>query len=88
MPVLKVGEKAYYDTFSGLILCKVIALSGSAAQPTSSIKVDFELLETKQAYRKGERLCSSSLWVAPVAAVRKTKYSHVIGHYTVEATCT
>lgn len=83
MPALKVGEKAYYDTFSGLILCQVLGLSGIADRPLSSIKVDFELLQSRGAYCKGEKLQSSSLWVVPVAAVRKAAFGCMIGHYTV-----
>lgn len=83
MPALVTDCKAYLDTFAGLIRCKVIEVHGQANNPTSSVKVEVELLENRGAYVKGERLQRSSLWVVPEKAVRRRKYSTTIGHYTV-----
>ena len=83
MPALLVGKLAYHDTFSGLILCKVLSISGHSRLATSSIDVEFELLENRGAYKKGEILRCSSLWVYPVKAIRRLAYKTVIGQYEV-----
>lgn len=83
MARLLVGQNAYYDSMSGLILCKVLHLSGSSASPTVSIKVEVQVLKSAGAYTAGERVSTNSVHVAPPAAVRHGKYTTTFGHYAV-----
>jgi hypothetical protein len=76
IPILKAGCKAYYDTFNGLIDCEVIKIEGN--------KVKFKLTETVAAYKKGEVLESSTLWVVPTKAIKRRQYSTTIGCYNVQ----
>jgi hypothetical protein len=97
--VLKKGTKAFYDTFNGLIPCKVLSVADRwKAEPdqkyrfelthggaSTRYRVTFQLTADRGAYRKGETLEASSLDVIPPGAVRQHQYSQTIGYYTVEA---
>lgn len=80
---LSVGCLAYFDTFAGLVPCVVKAISGTSPNPISSVEVQFKITADRGAYRKGELLKSSSLWVVPRGAIRRRQYQSTIGHYTV-----
>lgn len=83
MPNLSIGCAAMFDTFSGLVPCVVIALDGKANSASSSVKVTFRITRNRGAYKAGEVLESSSLWVAPKSAIRQRGYYKTIAPYSV-----
>ena len=54
---------AYYDSFSGLVPCKIISIL-----PDNRLKI--ELTATRQAYKRGERLYITQSWVIPRECVK------------------
>ncbi len=74
--VLKTGITAYFDTFAGLIKCRVTEVRDRKAK--------FTLSESRGAYKTGEQLESSTNWVIPAGALIRRKYTYTIGHYTVQ----
>jgi hypothetical protein len=67
MPVLKTGIKAYYDTFSGLIPCKVLRVYRTGNEYNA---VDIKLTAGRGAYKRGEVLQAlSTQHVCPRNAV-------------------
>ncbi len=83
IPRLLENGVAYFDTFVGLVRCRVLKLSGRSPVATSAVMVEFELLEARRAYNTGERFTRSSLWVVPTEALHRGKYQTVIGPYAV-----
>ena len=97
MSTLRKGSLAYYDTFSGLVPCKVLAVRDAAdlsvpmrfellkGGVSSRYKVDVRLTATRCAYRKGEVLTDLFAHdVVPREAVRFRKYNAMIVKYEVE----
>lgn len=74
------GTAAYYDTFSGLIPCKVLEIQevgyGFRCGPYNIIK--FKLTADRGAYKKGEILTSDASHVPPQKMIRRRKYSSTI----------
>lgn len=83
VPNLAVGQLAYYDTFNGAIPCKVLHITGQSNQPISSVDVKFKLTAARGAWKKGEIITCSSLWVFPRKARHQRNGVYRIGHYTV-----
>jgi hypothetical protein len=84
------GKPALFDTFCGLVPCKVIKIYGTSPNPTSAVMVEFEISidwfngqNQSPIYKKGERLKRSSLHVVPKQAIRRTSGNCYIQHYTV-----
>jgi hypothetical protein len=75
--LVKVGARAFVDTFAGLLPCRVIAVRGGTGKPeqcTSKIRCDVRLTKTRGAYKKGEVLSDyPSYRIVPPGAVRVTK---------------
>jgi hypothetical protein len=85
-PTLRSGDLAYYDSFAGLIPCKVIHITGHTSETaTSEADVTVRLTATRGAYRKGETLSGWSLHIVPRAAVFTSRGQHRIGPYRVQA---
>ena len=53
METLTVGSKALYDSISGLIPCKVTAITGKSGIASSEQQVTVLLTATRGAYRRG-----------------------------------
>lgn len=95
---LRVGSLAYYDTFAGLVPCKVLSLKEETKDPSvpmsyelalggipSRYKATVRITATRGAYRKGEILMDLFAHdVVPRKAVRFLKYSPRIGAYNVD----
>jgi len=61
--ILRKGILAYYDSFSGFILCKVLSVNSNG-------RAEIEITVSRGAYRKGEILEFSTLNVVPRSAVK------------------
>lgn len=83
-PTLRVGCLAYYDSLSGLIPCKVLSISGENGHASSEQDVTVKLTANRKAYKRGEVITQSALWVIPRDAIFKRRYGARIGYYTVE----
>jgi hypothetical protein len=84
MSTLRVGERAFFDCFAGLVACKVLAISGPSGPASSKHVVRFEITRAHGPYRAGEVLERSALWVIPVEAVSRGNYGASILPYRVE----
>jgi len=74
------GTSAYYDTFSGLVPCKVIEIKeqcyGYRCGPYDAVK--FKVTADHGPYRKGEILTADASHVPPKSMIRKLQYSNRI----------
>ena len=76
METLKTGSLAYFDTFAGIIPCKVLKIERlTDAIPknyvaSSSTLATIKLTATRGAYKRGEILQEWSLHVIPRKAVK------------------
>ena len=84
MPILKANSLAYFDSFSGLIPCKVICINGPSGRASSEQKVMVRLTANRRGYKKGEVLTEWALHVVPRDAVYFRDHSARIGSYLVE----
>lgn len=83
------GNLAFYDTFSGLIPCKVISVSDNPGFPenlrgaSSDCKITFRLTANRGAYKRGETLESDALKVIPRPFIirRKNSMPRIRGGY-------
>lgn len=62
---LRVGSKAYLDSFIGLVKCVVKDIR-EISKGCYDVQV---LITSTSGYRKGETVCTSSTWVIPREAV-------------------
>ena len=78
MLTLKRGSLAYYDSLRGLVPCKVLSVTGNAAEsrPSSSHEVKLQVTNDstnqwgeKSCYRKGEIITCSSIRAVPRKAI-------------------
>jgi hypothetical protein len=88
MPELTVGCEAYYDSFAGLIPCKVTLIKipreeKNPGRPSTQHRIDFILTASRRPYEKGEKLTASALHVIPRDAVYVRSGQYRIGPYTV-----
>ena len=77
IPVLKVGCKAFLDSFLGLIEVKVNSIQGK--------KVTFTVTETFKAYKKGDIDTFPAWHVIPITAIRYGQFHPYILPYKVES---
>ena len=94
--ILKAGGLAFFDTLaSGLVPVKVNSIeqrdcnfalvhNSDPHGARSSQIVHFTVTADQGAYRKGEKLESSALWVCPRKAIRRREYSTTIMPYRVQ----
>jgi|LakMenE18May11ns_1017448.scaffolds.fasta_scaffold9734746_2 hypothetical protein len=83
-----INSLAYFDSFSGLVPCKVISISDELSQcpglngRTTKCLISVRLTATVGAYKKGEIIDSNPLRVIPRSNVRRSKYgTKIIGDY-------
>lgn len=84
LPILRIGDNAYYDSMGGLIPCKVLSIvseapvqASEAIKPNSWVKVRIRL-------RGGSEASVWSLYVVPRAAIRRSKYATLISPYLIQ----
>lgn len=88
LPILKPGARAYWDTFAGLVPCRVTAIRTDRPddpRPASWQSVDVEVTESTGPYAKGHR--ELQLWglhVIPPGAIIRGQFSTRIGPYHVQ----
>lgn len=79
-----IGDLACFDSFSGLIPCKVIAVQDSnKANPefagrTLGCEVTAVLTAPRKAYRKGETIKGTALNIIPRPFIRRRNHSVVV----------
>lgn len=94
METLHTGDKAYVDTFGGLLACKVLSITANTAfatgrvEPNSNVRVDVVLTgpsgKLEQiGYHHGEVIKTWSTNVVPRKAISRRKYSTKIRPYLV-----
>ncbi len=87
IPILKAGCAAYYDSFQGLIPCRIVSIAGPCDGPkpaSSAYSVVAEVSKDFRSYKKKEIIKSSSLWFPPKESIIRGKYNTKIGFYFVE----
>ena len=82
LPTLKAGALAYFDTFAGLVPCRVTEIFTTAA-PGYSVR--FKITATRGAYKRGETLDSHSRNVVPRSAVFVRSGQYRIRRYSIAA---
>ena len=70
MNTLKTGDLAYYDSFAGLIPCKVLAITGRSGRCGSDQSVTVKLTAKRGAWKAGETIHAWGLHVCPRGSVR------------------
>ena len=83
-PVLRVGDLAYFDSLTGIIPCKVLAITGKRGAPSSEQRVVFKTTVERPGWLRGARHECFGFHVIPRAAYFKRRYGSHIGYYTVE----
>ena len=83
MQTLTIGSLAYFDSFAGLIPCKVLAITGQSGMCGSMQDVTLQLTAARGAYKRGEVLTTWGLHAVP----RKSVYGRMrrIRAYQVQA---
>ena len=81
---LKSGDLAYYDSFSGLLPCKVLKIEGESGTPSTRQECYLRLTKTVGAYKKGEIIASSGLHAVARRAVYG-KYRNRIRLFWIQA---
>jgi len=64
MLTLTIGSKAYFDSFNGLVPCRVTGIRGLNGLASTSQSVTVELTASRAAYRRGETITTSALFPA------------------------
>ena len=82
---LRKGDKAFYDSFLGLVPCKVDCIAGRSGIASASQIVTVTVTANHGAYKRGETVVTSGLHVVPRNAVQRRAYSTTILPYGIEA---
>ena len=69
---------AYYDTFSGLVPCRIVAV-GDWSDQTSEARI--QITATRAAYKRGEFLTTSLRHVVPRDSIRQRRGYQTISPY-------
>jgi hypothetical protein len=84
-----IGSLAYFDSFSGLVPCKVIEISDKLkndskfAGKTSDCIISVKLTANCRAYKRGETIQSDALKIIPRKHISRRKYgARIIGGYS------
>jgi hypothetical protein len=84
-----IGSLAYFDSFSGLIPCKVLEISDKLksdskfAGKTSDCIISVKLTANRRAYKRGEIIKSDALKIIPRQHISRRKYgARIIGGYS------
>ena len=70
---LKTGCLAYFDSFAGLVPCKVESVQREANGLIHTVRVQVRFTATRGAYKRGESHTESALWVFPRGAVYRQR---------------
>lgn len=84
---LAAGSLAYWDTFAGLVPCKVQSIKGPSGPASSDQYVKARLTANRGPYKRGEWCAGSALWFVPRDAVLNKRSRHCsmrIGAYQVQ----
>lgn len=76
---LKTGSLAFYDSFGGLIPCRVLSITGKTGLPSTAQQVVLETTTEHKLYKKGERIECSGIRAVP----RKSIYTGSCGIYRI-----
>jgi hypothetical protein len=86
MNTLKTGSEAYYDSFAGLIPCRVDAVSGTSGPGSTRQIIRATITRTCMPYRKGDQVEVTGLHVIPANAIRRRqRNATAIAPFNVEA---
>ena len=86
METLKTGSKAFFDSYSGLIPCVVLAVKSNPRDyGEMDAMVTFRLTSKRHGYRKSETLTFHAGMVVPRKAVYVRNGQYRIGQYHVQA---
>lgn len=66
--VLAVGCLAYYDSFGGMVPCKVLTITGASGFPSSSQDVTLKVTADYNCYKKNEVIATNGLHAVPRGA--------------------
>lgn len=66
---LTIGSLAYFDSFAGLIPCKVTQITGRSGFANSAQSVTLVLTANRGAYKRGEKIETNGLHAVPRKAV-------------------
>lgn len=86
LPLLIPGSLAYFDTFAGLIPCRVDRIEGTQRPdgiPSSEQTAHFTLTANRGAYKRGEKLSAWVLHVVPRKAIKVRSGQFRIGAYRI-----
>lgn len=86
LPTLTPGCLAYFDTFAGLIPCRVDRIEGTQRPdgiPSSEQTAHFTLTANRGAYKRGEKLSAWVLHVVPRGAIIDRRGAARIGAYRI-----
>ncbi len=85
MNLLKSGDLAYFDSFAGLIACRVQTITGTSGVASTAQTIRFRITSAgNNAYKRGEIMETSGLHVVPRNAVHRVGYFFRIRGYQVE----
>lgn len=84
MTALTCNSLAFFDSFAGLIPCRVSSIRGQSGDASTAQRVTFTLTASRGAYKRGETLQSFALHVVPRVCVVRHKYHTIILPYVVE----
>lgn len=85
LPVLKTGDNAYWDTFAGVVPCKVLSIQGADGMCSTNQRVKIKLTAGRGPYVSGEEHEDFGHSVLPKQCLLHRQYSSVIGPYAVQA---
>jgi len=86
METLKTGSKAFFDSYSGLIPCVVLAVKSNPRDyGVMDAMVTFKLTAERHGYKKGETLTFSAGMVVPRKAVHVRSGQYRVRAYDVQA---
>lgn len=76
--VFTVGDRAYLDSFAGLVAVRVTAVrdhSHDKSGSTSLCAVEAEVWMSKGPYQTGQLISSNALHIIPPGFIKKTKFA-------------
>ena len=73
MNTLRTGDLAYYDSFTGLIPCKVLSIHGSSGVASTAQRVEVRLTAKRGGYDIGERVTTAGLHVVPRNSANRSR---------------
>ena len=83
MDTLTVGALAYYDSFAGLLPCRVTAITGESGMCGTSQRVTATLTAHRGAWRKGEQVETFGHSVCPRSSIVVRAHQYRIRAYAV-----